>query len=553
MAETPRRATRASAKIIANTHKEHKDDKQDTEEEEEDEERLFDEKKIDGAGAPPLLPPLSLPETQLALSRLRERWELASVLNFLHVFKTVIRNKLEISAEEIEGGLIAPNDPLVQLHVSILQGIPPVSKTLTNSDGWVAALRKKLAPWWPWVADGVMPMVEFQGEEISGYNDLDPTTRLLILKALCEIRAVILVPQDDILSFVNDEMKKGVELSNFRKDKIAEDGKGIAYWYDGDSVIGHRLYKEVMKVELMPRFKGKGRLTQSINSFEWETLATNLEEFQQLYDKLSSSQITVEVSVAKFVESEVIPVLERSRKRKERMLKQQQRRALFSVSIGSYQMGYSTRSCRTRKPVNYTFDDYDKSIEEALQVMKRRKTTQDQEEEDVEERGRERDHHYDSSGSNDGPIKNAAEDRKLWGYNSQNETDDEDYDGEKEENEENDIENSTPTSSSKKEDTDAGRKCNTKKQKDPLARDTAGLRRSGRLNGSTSDVNPESHADMKETTQPEPLSSDMNRIVVSNSEDDNCSQNMTNLQSGTERESHDALEGLLEESEEEKK
>ncbi|KAF6156420.1 hypothetical protein GIB67_009078 [Kingdonia uniflora] len=29
--------------------------------------------------------------------------------------------------------------------------------------------------------------------------------------------------------------------------------------------------------------KGKGRLTQPTNIYQWETLATNLEEFQQIF------------------------------------------------------------------------------------------------------------------------------------------------------------------------------------------------------------------------------------------------------------------------------
>ncbi|KAF6162922.1 hypothetical protein GIB67_021071 [Kingdonia uniflora] len=63
---------------------------------------------------------------------------------------------------------------------------------------------------------------------------------------------------------------------------MGEDGKGIAYWYDGDSTIDYRLYKEITKVEFM-KMKGKWRLTQPTNSYQWETLATNLEEFKQIF------------------------------------------------------------------------------------------------------------------------------------------------------------------------------------------------------------------------------------------------------------------------------
>ncbi|KAF6175372.1 hypothetical protein GIB67_009066, partial [Kingdonia uniflora] len=64
--------------------------------------------------------------------------------------------------------------------------------------------------------------------------------------------------------------------------------KAIAYCtkvkqlYDGDSTIGHRLSKEITKVEFV-KMKGKERLTQPTNSYQWETLATNLEEFKQIF------------------------------------------------------------------------------------------------------------------------------------------------------------------------------------------------------------------------------------------------------------------------------
>ncbi|KAF6159503.1 hypothetical protein GIB67_032274 [Kingdonia uniflora] len=51
--------------------------------------------------------------------------------------------------------------------------------------------------------------------------------------------------------------------------------------YDGDSTIGHTLYKEITKVEFM-KMKGKWRLAQPTQNYQWETLATYLEEFQQI-------------------------------------------------------------------------------------------------------------------------------------------------------------------------------------------------------------------------------------------------------------------------------
>ncbi|KAK9273776.1 hypothetical protein L1049_018586 [Liquidambar formosana] len=310
---------------------------------------------------------------ELARLRLRERWELASVLNFLNVFEPIIGKDLKMSAEEIETGLIEPNSSLAKLHISLLKGIPPVSKTLNGSDAWVTALCKKLAMWWPWVAEGEIPLSAANGEEISRYKELDPTIRLLILKALCEIRA----DQDDTVSYINDALKNGTQLSSFSKDKIGGDGNGITYWYDGNAIIGHRLYREVKKFLSKPKVKGKEYLNVPTSSLQWETLATNLEEFRKVVDEFSSSKVMVEVSVSKTIETEALPVLEKLHKKKERALQRQQRQEML---LNGYHNSYAagiTRSCRNRKPVSYTFEDFDRVINEALEigVTKKRKTT----------------------------------------------------------------------------------------------------------------------------------------------------------------------------------
>jgi hypothetical protein len=52
--------------------------------------------------------------------------------------------------------------------------------------------------------------------------------------------------------------------------------------YDGSSVIGHRLYKQVNKTGANSRMRGKASKNQPATCFQWEILATNLEEFQKV-------------------------------------------------------------------------------------------------------------------------------------------------------------------------------------------------------------------------------------------------------------------------------
>lgn len=213
-------------------------------------------------------------EMELVRRKLRQRWELASVLNFLNVFEPVLEIKLKISAEEIETALIEPNDTLAQLHIMLLKGIPPVSKLLKDSNRWVIALSKKLEMWWPWVAEGTFPLTAKKGEEMATYKALDPAVRLLILKALCEIRA----DQDDAISYINHETKSKTDASVFRKEKLGGNGDEVSFWYDGNETIGHRLYKEVCQIESIS--KVKDRKSISAITSQWETLATTFEEFQ---------------------------------------------------------------------------------------------------------------------------------------------------------------------------------------------------------------------------------------------------------------------------------
>ncbi|KDO79690.1 hypothetical protein CISIN_1g046168mg, partial [Citrus sinensis] len=290
--------------------------------------------------------------SELEVKKLRERWELASVLNFLNVFEPVIGSNLKLTAEEIEMGLIAPNKSNAQLHIVLLKGIPPVSKSLNGSDAWVTVLCKKLVMWWPWVAEGEIPLTVAKGEEISRYKELNPKCRLLILKALCEIRA----DQDDTVSYINGALKEGTQLSCFRKDKLGKDGNGNSYWYDGSTIIGYRLYREVKNGGSKTRMKGKACLAPPPTCSQWETVATSLEEFRAVVDELSSSKVVAEVDVGKAIASDAVPSVEKFHKKKQRLLKRKQREEMLLLDgfRNPYAAGV-TRSCRSHRPVSYTF------------------------------------------------------------------------------------------------------------------------------------------------------------------------------------------------------
>ncbi|PKA58284.1 hypothetical protein AXF42_Ash013008 [Apostasia shenzhenica] len=301
---------------------------------------------------------------------LRSMWELASLLNFLNVFRPLLNIAVEFTADELETALIAPNSTLDDVHIPLLKAIPPVTRMALSRATWVTVLCRKLKDWWHWVADGEIPIVASHGTEIETYKNLEPAVRVLILKALCDIR----VEQEDIRSYIEDSLKHRVQLSAFRKERIGGDSHGVSYWYEDDPIIGHRLYREIRSVEVK-RGRGKAVPVPLNSSYQWETVATNLDEFQEVSDKLLESKNRTEVSLAKKLKIDILPEVDKIQKRKDRLLKKQHRQALLLDSFVTADGISSGRSLRDRKPVTYTFDDYDRSINEAIKITKRRQNS----------------------------------------------------------------------------------------------------------------------------------------------------------------------------------
>ncbi|XP_056175154.1 DDT domain-containing protein DDR4 isoform X2 [Syzygium oleosum] len=332
----------------------------------EERERGEEESPAQCASSRIVTPLVAAPETgQLPRWSLRSMWELASILNFLHVFRHLLNISVEFSAEEFETALLSPNDTLGDIHMPLLKAIPPITRMALTRDTWVTVLCRKLRDWWHWVAEGELPIVASHGAEVELYKSLDPGVRVVILKALCDIR----VEQEDIRSFIENSMKHGIQLSAFRKERIGGDSNGVHYWYEDDPIIGHRLYREIRKVEVK-RAKARGSQVIPIASYQWETVATNLDEFQDVSEKLFSSKNRTEVSLGKKLKIDMLPEIERVHKRKERLLKKQHREALLLDNFLNMDGLAPGRSLRDRKPVTYTFDDYDRSINEAIKITK---------------------------------------------------------------------------------------------------------------------------------------------------------------------------------------
>lgn len=70
--------------------------------------------------------------------------------------------------------------------------------------------------------------------------------------------------------------------------------------YDGSAIIGYRLYREVTMLDSKGKSKGKGCVKLPPISFQWETLATNLEEFRKVAVSMKFMSIETRFLVTHF-------------------------------------------------------------------------------------------------------------------------------------------------------------------------------------------------------------------------------------------------------------
>ncbi|KAF8644860.1 hypothetical protein HU200_066304 [Digitaria exilis] len=313
-----------------------------------------------------------------------------AVLLGCRVFRPLLNITAEFTAEDLEAALITPNETLYDVHM-------PLLKVSSVNVQFVGLKLFSLFLYLPlrvgWVAEGDLPIVASHGAEIETYKTLEPATRLVILKAICDIR----VEQEDIRNFIDSSLKHGHDLCTFRKERIGGDSLGISYWwvdlYEDDEILGHRLYREIRRVEQIKKEPGKrprgkgGSIAVPVVSYQWETVASTFEEFDDVAEKLFSSRNRTEVSLGKKLKIEYLPEIEKIHKKKERLLKKQQREALLLDSYLTSDGLTTGRSLRDRKPVTYTFGkihnaligilsvithDFDRSINEAIKITKKR-------------------------------------------------------------------------------------------------------------------------------------------------------------------------------------
>jgi hypothetical protein len=304
---------------------------------------------------------------------LRSLWEMAAVMNFFCVFRHIINNLPAFTMDELESAILNPNSVLDTIHVVLLKGVPPAARIPLRGDTWPTVLSKKFKDWWWRVAEGPCPLIPCQGAELATYLELDAPTRVRVLLALCEMR----VDQDDARMYIDDSVKRSQFSAVVRKDRSGCGAEGTTFWLEEDLLMGQRLYREGQATRPVPSSKnkgrggGRGRNVPPPIPGTWETVATNFEEFQEVSTRLLESRNRLETAMGKKLMQSLLPELEEIQKKKDRMVKKQQREAVLLDNMLQGNGLAAGRSRRERKPVTYTFDEFDRSISEAIKFTKK--------------------------------------------------------------------------------------------------------------------------------------------------------------------------------------
>ncbi|CAD6233165.1 unnamed protein product [Miscanthus lutarioriparius] len=146
-----------------------------------------------------------------------------------------------------------------------------------------------------------------------------------------------------------------------------------------------------------------------------------------------------ESAIAEHLKTEIVPAVEKFQKKKERLLKRQEKDKVLAFANT-----FQTRSLRECRPVSYNFSDYDRSIEEAIRAVQKEKEQDSHEAGTKEKRAS---HHGDRSDISSENNKNGGqEDAKYLSDLSSGDEEDRDYNDRDASSADNDGENNASDS-----------------------------------------------------------------------------------------------------------
>eukprot|EP00210_Caulerpa_lentillifera_P003375 g3219.t1 len=307
-------------------------------------------------------------QEQEDIELVRRMWEMPVVFDFLMLFNDRLEIVESISMDEIEKAIVVSNGQgfLGHLHTELLKGFRP--KLKVNKMNWTVILAKKFRT----EELNENPFRPSSGSEAEDYCNATVTNRVRILKLLCEMRCC----EHDLRNILQDvlkpipkpssmsrkrKMKDRITINHYRRVPIGRLSSTILFWlveiWDPVQV---RLYKEVLQSP-----KKNERISGQTKVQSWELIASSYEELSSFADSLGIKG-THSRNLKKRISNEVLPDLERELEREAKKQRRAERIKANASTIILDQHGGYGRSIRSRTEAKYTFEEYDRTMDEAI-------------------------------------------------------------------------------------------------------------------------------------------------------------------------------------------
>lgn len=362
-------------------------------------------------------------QVEADLDEIRNMWEMASIHDFLRLFKPQLKISRDVGPDELEHVLItSPGDGglLADIHMDLMKGTSP--KNPISVANWITHLANKIKHHWKHIPMSGLrcPFKPDKYYEAVTYSRLSSVNRVRALHFLCCLRA----DRPDIAGRISDadrpKTKKELaeaakaaaalkgsrynpheesspapplieEVDNFRLTPIGVDSSKIAYYFfTCHDNTGFRLYRE-----LPPSIRSNSGRRKSLNDEivmesteddsdvddyevpeyppggKWELIASTLGELEAIAERLNRSMKAADKVLAVKLNTDIMSEIHERLEAEERRMKAAQRvqRRLGVDAAGAVDEGLRPR--RSRAVVNYTFTEYDDILRSAIRRSQR--------------------------------------------------------------------------------------------------------------------------------------------------------------------------------------
>mmetsp|Transcript_1766 Transcript_1766/g.10895 ORF Transcript_1766/g.10895 Transcript_1766/m.10895 type:complete len:491 (-) Transcript_1766:795-2267(-) len=339
-------------------------------------------------------------EEKNSIRHVQECWEMASLMAFLGAFADDVELPIAWTVDGLEAALLVPDEngtEVMDLHVALLRGMNP--KAAVNETNWRTMVAKKIKAqsdakeelFHKWVA-----CKNHQEREL--HAQCTPIEKLKVLLIMCELRMAC----DNIRSRVEraataPKKKMGEDdihiLNALRPSPLGVDAEGAKYWFmdAGNKNIdrGFRLYKEDSrnsgtKVKATPvkwwetkkaslKVNLGGSKTSIPTMEKWQLIARDEASMEKVGESLTSGNAKADRRLGAIILDSIVPGLKERKKREEkRQVAAQRLHVALGNGLNANNLEVSGRGHRVRRAVNYTFENYDKEIEESIKAQNHR-------------------------------------------------------------------------------------------------------------------------------------------------------------------------------------